>query len=42
MLQIIGYIAFIIITVALCMGAAVVGTITGIKQNEIMTGDENK
>ena len=36
MLQIIGYISFIIITAALCMGAAVVGTITGIKQNKYM------
>jgi hypothetical protein len=36
MLQIIGYITFILITAALCMGAAVVGTITGIKQNELM------
>ena len=34
MFQIIGYIVFIIITVALCMGAAVVGTITGIKQDD--------
>ena len=36
MLQIIGYITFILITVASCMGAAVIGTITGIKQNDIM------
>ena len=36
MFQIIGYITFIIITVASCIGAAVVGTITGIKQNEFM------
>lgn len=41
MLQIISYISFIIITVALCMGAAVVGTITGIKENEFME-DINK
>jgi Flp pilus assembly pilin Flp len=40
MLQIIGYIAFIIITVASCVGAAVVGTMTGIKQNEME--DQNK
>jgi hypothetical protein len=36
MLQIIGYIAFIIITVASCVGAAVAGTITGSKQNDFM------
>ena len=36
MFQIIGYITFIIITAASCIGAAVVGTITGIKQNEFM------
>lgn len=41
MLQIIGYIIFILITVASCMGAAVLGTITGIKQNDIME-DTNK
>ena len=35
MLQIIGYIAFIIITVGACIGAAVVGTYTGIKQDHI-------
>ena len=34
MLQIIGYIAFIIITVAVCGGAAIAGTIAGIKQDE--------
>jgi hypothetical protein len=34
MLQIIGYIAFIIITVAACGSAAIAGTITGIKQDE--------
>lgn len=36
MIQIIAYITFIIITVASCMGAAVVGTITGSKQNDLM------
>ena len=36
MFQIIGYIIFIIITVASCVGAAVAGTITGMKQNDIM------
>lgn len=35
--MLIGYIAFIIITVAACGGAAIAGTITGIKQN-----DQNK
>lgn len=34
MLQIIGYVAFITITVGACICAAVVGTITGIKQDE--------
>ena len=34
-MQIIGYIIFIIITVAACVGAAIAGTITGIKQDEI-------
>lgn len=34
MFEIIGYIAFIIITVAVCVAAAVAGTITGIKQND--------
>lgn len=38
MFQIIGYIIFIIITVASCMGAAVAGAITGMKQNDIMGG----
>lgn len=41
MLQIIGYITFILITAASVIGAAVVGTITGIKQNEL-TEDINK
>lgn len=36
MFQIIGYITFILITVASIIGAAVVGTITGIKQNNSM------
>lgn len=36
MFQIIGYITFILITVASIIGAAVVGTITGIKQNKSM------
>lgn len=36
MFQIIGYITFILITVASIIGAAVVGTITGIKQNDLM------
>ena len=36
MLQIIGYMLFIIITVGACICAAVIGTITGIKQNEFM------
>lgn len=31
---IIGYISFIIITVAACIGAAILGTYTGIKENE--------
>lgn len=35
MFQIIGYITFILITVASCVGAAVIGTITGIKQGEL-------
>ena len=35
MLQIIGYIAFIIITVGACIGAALLGTITGIKEEEL-------
>jgi hypothetical protein len=39
-MQIIGYIIFIIITVAACGGAALAGTITGIKQNEME--DQNK
>lgn len=34
-MQIIGYIIFIIITVAVCGGAAIAGTVTGIKQDEI-------
>lgn len=34
MLQIIGYITFILITAASIIGAAVLGTITGIKQEE--------
>lgn len=35
MFQIIGYIIFILITVASCIGAAVLGTITGIKQGDL-------
>ena len=41
MFQIIGYIAFITITVGACICAAVLGTITGIKQNGLME-DLNK
>jgi hypothetical protein len=33
-MQIIGYIIFIIITVAACGGAAIAGTITGTKQDD--------
>ena len=36
MLQIIGYIIFIIITVTSCACAAVAGTTAGIKQNDSM------
>ena len=36
MFQIVGYIIVIIITVASCVGAAVAGTITGVKQNDLM------
>lgn len=36
MFQIIGYITFIIITAASVIGAAALGTYTGIKQNEFM------
>ena len=32
---IIGYIAFIIITITTCIGAAIAGTYTGLKENEI-------
>jgi hypothetical protein len=35
MFQIVGYILFIIITVASCVGAAVVGTIVGVKEEEL-------
>ena len=35
MFQIIGYITFIIMTAASVIGAAVLGTITGIKQNQL-------
>ena len=35
MLQIIGYIIFVIITAASVIGAAALGTITGIKEGEI-------
>lgn len=35
MFQIIGYIMFIIMTAGACICAAVLGTITGIKQNEL-------
>ena len=35
MSQIIGYITFILITAASVIGAAVLGTITGIKEGEI-------
>lgn len=35
MFQIIGYILFILITVASCVGAAVVGTIIGVKEEDI-------
>jgi putative Mn2+ efflux pump MntP len=35
MLQIIGYIAFIIITVGACIGAALLGTIAGLKEEEM-------
>ena len=38
MLQIIGYITFILITAASVIGAAILGTITGIKENEIKEG----
>ena len=41
MFQIIGYIVALIITVGACICAAVLGTITGIKQNELME-DLNK
>lgn len=41
MLQIIGYITFILITVASVIGAAVAGTVTGIKENEAKEGLNN-
>ena len=40
MLQIIGYIIFIIITVASCVGAAVVGTVTGNKEKESLNNEK--
>lgn len=39
MFQIVGYITFILITVASCMGAAVLGTITGIKERNLNNGN---
>lgn len=42
MFEIIGYIIFIIITAAACGGAAIAGTITGMKQNDLSEEDQNK